>query len=55
MRLLVCAVLAFVVSAPARATWREATNNNFIVYSDGSQAALVSFTEQVEKARHAGD
>lgn len=49
MRLLVCAVLAFVLTAPAQATWREATSDNFIVYSDGNQAALVSFTEQVEK------
>lgn len=49
MRLLSCAVLAFVLTAPAQAAWREATSDNFIVYSEGSQAALVSFTEQVEK------
>jgi hypothetical protein len=49
MRLLVCTVLAFVLTAPAQASWREATSDNFIVYSDGSQAALVTFTEQVEK------
>ena len=49
MRLLVCAVLTFVLTTPAQATWREATSDNFIVYSDGSEAALVSFTEEVEK------
>ena len=49
MRLQVCALLTLALSAPAYATWREATSDNFIVYSDGSQSSLVSFTEQVEK------
>lgn len=49
MRLLVSAVLFIVLTAPAPAAWREATSDNFIVYSDGSEAELVSFTQRVEK------
>jgi hypothetical protein len=49
LRLIVCAALAFTLTAPARAAWLEATSDNFIVYSDGNPAALVNFTGQVEK------
>lgn len=49
LQLLVCVALTFALTGPARATWREATSDNFVVYSDGNPAALVSFTEQVEK------
>jgi hypothetical protein len=49
MRLLVCVVIFFVLTAPARAAWKEATSDNFIVYSDGREAELVSFTQRVEK------
>jgi len=37
------------VAAPARAGWREASSDNFIVYSDGGESALVNFTQRAEK------
>jgi hypothetical protein len=49
MRLLLCLVVCFVLTAPAQAAWKEATSDNFIVYSDGLEAELVGFTQRVEK------
>jgi hypothetical protein len=45
----VLALLCLILTTPARAVWREATSDNFIVYSDGSESELVSFTQRVEK------
>jgi hypothetical protein len=41
-----CLILTTAVQA---ATWREATSDNFVVYSDGSESDLVNFTQRVEK------
>ncbi len=49
MRLWVCVVIFFALTAPAQAAWKEATSENFIVYSDGGEPELVSFTQRVEK------
>jgi hypothetical protein len=49
MRLLICAILLIGLHAPVEAAWREASSANFIVYSDGKETDLVSFTQRVEK------
>jgi hypothetical protein len=46
---MILALLCLILTAPAQATWREATSDNFIVYSDGSESELVNFTQRVEK------
>jgi hypothetical protein len=51
MRLLVCVVIFLVLTAPAQAAWKEATSENFIVYSDGSESELVSFTQRVARSK----
>ncbi len=38
-----------VLAAPAQAAWKEASSDNFIVYSDGSETELVNFTQRVER------
>ncbi len=48
-KLLVC--LAFFISAPAYAEWREASSPNFIVYSEGSEQDARDFAERLEKFR----
>ena len=42
-------IALLVLSTPALATWREASTEKFIVYSDGSEKDLVEFTERVDK------
>jgi hypothetical protein len=49
MRILAYLVIFLVMTTSARAAWREASSDNFIVYSDGSESELVSFTQRVEK------
>jgi hypothetical protein len=49
MRWFVCIVTFLVLTAPAQAAWKEATSDNFIVYSDGSERELVNFTQRVER------
>jgi hypothetical protein len=45
-----CLVTCMALSARVQAaTWKEATSDNFIVYSDGSERELVSFTQRVER------
>jgi hypothetical protein len=47
---LLLALLCLILMTPTQAaTWREATSDNFIVYSDGSESELVNFTQRVEK------
>jgi hypothetical protein len=42
-------LLALMLPATARAEWREARSNHFIVYSEGSERQLRDFTEKLEK------
>jgi hypothetical protein len=49
MRWFAFIVTFLAIMAPARAAWKEATSDNFIVYSDGSENELVKFTQRVER------
>jgi len=49
VRRLFALCLVLLPSAPILATWREASTEKFIVYSDGSQRSLVEFTERVDE------
>lgn len=49
MRWFVCLVTCLILAAPAQAAWKEASSDNFIVYSDGSETELVNFTQRVER------
>jgi len=48
-RLLVVLTIAFATSA--QATWYEATSNNFVVYSEGSEQAARDFAARLERFR----
>ena len=41
------AILAF--SSLAHAGWREATTDNYVIYSEGSRDSLLRFAERVEQ------
>jgi hypothetical protein len=41
--------LALLVAAPAQAEWHEATSNNFIVYSEGSEQDAIDIAAKLEK------
>lgn len=45
--LLACGLL--VATAPAQAEWHEATSNNFIVYSEGSEQSASDFAAKLER------
>ncbi|MBS0421957.1 MAG: DUF1570 domain-containing protein [Proteobacteria bacterium] len=49
MRWLACIITCLLLSAPAQAAWKAASSDNFIVYSDGSDSELLSFTQRVER------
>jgi tetratricopeptide (TPR) repeat protein len=49
MRRFACLLPFLVLAAPAQAAWRQASSDNFIVYSDGSETELVNFTQRVER------
>jgi len=49
MRWYACLLPLLVFTAPAQAAWKEASSDNFIVYSDGSETELVNFTQRVER------
>jgi tetratricopeptide (TPR) repeat protein len=46
---LAACVLACLACAAARADWLEASTENFVIYSDGSEASLREFTTKVEQ------
>ena len=48
-RILVVLTIAFATSA--HATWYEATSNNFIVYSEGSEQEARDFAARLERFR----
>src|SRR4051812_8771752 len=45
------AVFALVFATSARATWYEATSNNFVVYSEGSEQQARDFAARLERFR----
>lgn len=47
-RTMILALLAVAAPQAARAEWKRAVSENFVVYSDGSEEALRSFTAKVE-------
>ena len=49
MRWFVYIVTCLALAAPVQAAWKEATSDNFIVYSDGFETELVKFTQRVER------
>jgi hypothetical protein len=49
MRWYACLIPFLILAAPAQAAWKQASSDNFIVYSDGSDTELVNFTQRVER------
>src|SRR4051812_16931628 len=47
----ILAVLALVFATAAHATWYEATSNNFVVYSQGSEQEAHDFAAKLERYR----
>lgn len=47
----ILAVLTVIFSTSAHATWFEATSNNFVVYSEGSEQAARDFAGRLERFR----
>jgi tetratricopeptide (TPR) repeat protein len=48
VRVIILALLAIAAPQVARAEWKRAVSENFVVYSDGSEESLRSFTAKVE-------
>jgi tetratricopeptide (TPR) repeat protein len=48
-KLLAACMFALLACATARADWLEASTENFVIYSDGSEASLREFTTKVEQ------
>jgi hypothetical protein len=44
-----CTLALLVLATPALATWRQASTDKFIVYSDGAEKDLVEFVERADK------